>query len=176
MLQDLHGTGHCLAAAAGLPGGMPCLPPMGSEAGGKVGCEVGSKASSKQPCSALPRSPRNLGRATKLGSRQHRARVGWIWDRRWVRVGGLGLAGLRCPAFTARATHPSAHQLLQQEAPSCMRPRNPHFFLFFFSPVAGVRWRAAPGSPGWLHVSRITTDSPARLSLRQTGSPGMIYR
>lgn len=34
-------------------------------------------------------------------------------------------------------------------------PKKPHFFLFSSSPVAGVRRRVAPGSPGWLHVSRI---------------------
>lgn len=46
----------------------------------------------------------------------------------------------------------------------------------------GPRERA-PSSAGWPHpfppvsmYPESTTDSPARLSLRQTGSPGMIYR
>lgn len=61
---------------------------------------------------------------------------------------------------------------------------------FVFVPDAWT-WYAAPCGPrerspssaGWPHpfppasmYPESTTDSPARLSLRQTGSPGMIYR
>lgn len=57
---------------------------------------------------------------------------------------GLGLAGLPCPACCCphRCPHRTPIRLAsfcQQEAPSCARPNNPSFFLFFSSPVAGVR-------------------------------------
>lgn len=100
-----------------------------------------------------------MGRATKLGTWRHRARMGLGSAVGQGGGSGAGRAAVPCLPLPAPLPAPHAHparQLRQQEAPSCARPKNPRFFLFFFSsPVAGVRRQAAPGSPGWLHVSRI---------------------
>lgn len=117
--QDLP-AGQRLAATAGMPHGMAvpaCLPQA-----------VRWAASSP---TALPGSPRSLGRASGAG-------------QGWVRVGALGSApaGLPCRS----PCHP-AHELLRQEVPSRTRPENPHFFLFFSSPVAGGEAASGSGEP-----------------------------